>query len=104
MGTGAITVKDAFERSSNVAFAKLADQYYHSQPSKFTDHLHKFRLDTLTGIDLAQLHPENSFIKKPTNRSWANTTIPCYGAWLRRTGYTTAHAGMLYNAAANNGK
>ncbi len=97
-----ITVKEAFERSSNVAFAKLADQYYHSQPSKFIDHLHKFRLDTLTGIDLTAASGRPT-IKKPTNRSWANTTIP-YMAHGYEELVTPLHMLMLYNAVANNGK
>jgi len=81
LGAGSISVKDAFAASSNVAFAKLADQYYHSQPSKFIDHLHRFRLDTLTGVDIDAASARTT-IKKPTNRSWANTTIPIYGTWL----------------------
>jgi len=102
LGTGKITVKDAFERSSNVAFAKLADQYYHRQPSKFIDHLHKYRLDTLTGIDLTAASGKPT-IKKPTNRSWANTTIP-YMAHGYEELVTPLHMLMLYNAVANNGK
>lgn len=102
LGAGAMTVKDAFERSSNVAFAKLADQYYHSQPSKFIDHLHRFRLDTLTGVDLTAASGKPT-IKKPTNRSWANTTIP-YMAHGYEELVTPLHMLMLYNAVANNGK
>jgi cell division protein FtsI (penicillin-binding protein 3) len=102
LGYGQLTVKDAFERSSNVAFAKLADQYYHNQPSKFIDHLHKFRLDTLTGIDLTASSGKPT-IKKPTNRSWANTTIP-YMAHGYEELVTPLHMLMLYNAVANNGK
>lgn len=102
LGAGEMTVKDAFERSSNVAFAKLADQYYHSQPSKFIDHLHKFRLDTLTGVDLTAASGKPT-IKKPTNRSWANTTIP-YMAHGYEELVTPLHMLMLYNAVANNGK
>jgi len=103
LGTGAITVKDAFSHSSNVAFAKLADQYYHTQPSKFTDHLHKFRLDTLTGIDITATSGRPT-IKKPTNkRSWYNTTIP-YMAHGYEELVTPLHMLMLYNAVANNGK
>ena len=41
MGTHETTVKEAFAASSNVAFAKLAFQYYQNQPQKFYDHLHK---------------------------------------------------------------
>ena len=102
LGYGEITVKDAFERSSNVAFAKLADQYYHDQPSKFIDHLHKYRLDTLTGIDLTASSGKPT-IKKPTNRSWSKTTIP-YMAHGYEELVTPLHMLMLYNAVANNGK
>jgi cell division protein FtsI (penicillin-binding protein 3) len=102
LGTGAITVKDAFLRSSNVAFAKLAEQYYHSQPSKFIEHLHHFRLDTLTGIDITAASGKPT-IKKPSNRSWANTTIP-YMAHGYEELVTPLHMLMLYNAVANNGK
>ena len=102
LGTGAITVKDAFLRSSNVAFAKLAEQYYHTQPSKFIEHLHHFRLDTLTGIDITAASGKPT-IKKPSNRSWANTTIP-YMAHGYEELVTPLHMLMLYNAVANNGK
>jgi len=103
LGAHELTVKDAFLRSSNVAFAKLADQYYHTQPSKFTDHLHRFRLDTMTGIDLVATSGR-PLIKKPTNkRSWYNTTIP-YMAHGYEELVTPLHMLMLYNAVANNGK
>jgi cell division protein FtsI (penicillin-binding protein 3) len=102
-GNGKISVKEAFYKSSNVAFAKLADQYYHSQPSKFIDHLHHFRLDTNTGIDIDAASAKTT-IKKPTNRSWnANTTIPFMAHGYEEL-VTPLHMLMLYNAVANNGK
>ncbi len=97
-----MTVKEAFAASSNVAFAKMADQYYHSQPAKFIGHLHRLRLDTLTGIDITAASGK-PLIKKPTNRSWANTTIP-YMAHGYEELVTPLHMLMLYNAVANNGK
>ena len=97
-----MSVKEAFAASSNVAFAKLADQYYHTQPSKFIDHLHHLKLDTLTGIDITAASGK-PLIKKPTNRSWANTTIP-YMAHGYEELVTPLHMLMLYNAVANNGK
>jgi len=102
LGAGAITVKDAFARSSNVAFAKLADQYYHNQPSKFIEHLHKFRLDTITGIDIVAASGRPT-IKKPANRSWAKTTIPFMAHGYEEL-VTPLHMLMLYNAVANDGK
>lgn len=102
LGYGALTVKDAFARSSNVAFAKLADQYYHNQPTKFLNHLHKFRLDMVTGVDITASsgHP---IIKKATSKSWAATTIPFMAHGYEEL-VTPLHMLMLYNAVANNGK
>jgi cell division protein FtsI (penicillin-binding protein 3) len=97
-----LTVKDAFAASSNVAFAKMADQYYHTQPSKFIEHLHHLRLDTITGIDITASSGKPT-IKKPTNRSWANTTIP-YMAHGYEELVTPLHMLMLYNAVANDGR
>ncbi|HMO62973.1 MAG TPA: penicillin-binding protein [Ferruginibacter sp.] len=102
LGTGEISVKEAFLRSSNVAFAKLADQYYHTQPSKFVAHLHRFRLDTLTGIDLTATSGRPT-IKSPKNRSWAHTTIPFMAHGYEEL-VTPLHMLTFYNAVANNGR
>ncbi len=101
-GAHQITVKDAFARSSNVAFAKLADQYYHEQPSKFIDHLHQLRLDTLTGVDITAA---SGFpvIKKASSKSWSATTIPFMAHGYEEL-VTPLNMLMLYNAVANNGK
>jgi cell division protein FtsI (penicillin-binding protein 3) len=101
LGAGSITVKDAFSSSSNVAFAKLADQYYHNDPSKFLSHLHHLRLDTLTGIDITAASARPT-IKSPKNRSWSKTTIP-YMAHGYEELLTPLHLLMVYNAVANNG-
>lgn len=100
LGTGKITVKQAFAISSNVAFAKLGDEYYHNQPQKFYQHLHQLRLDTTSGIDI--VGAAKPFIKKPTSKYWAKTTIP-----FMAHGYeeleTPLNLLMVYNAIANNG-
>lgn len=101
LGTGKITVKEAFAISSNVAFAKLADEYYHNQPTKFYNHLHELRLDRNSGIDI--VGSPRPYIKKPTSKYWAKTSIP-----FMAHGYeeleTPLNLLMLYNAVANNGK
>ncbi len=101
MGTGKVTVKEAFAMSSNVAFAKLADEYYHNQPSKFYNHLEALRLDRKTGIDI--VGAATPYIKKPTSKYWAKTSIP-----FMAHGYeeleTPLNLLMLYNAVANDGK
>jgi len=97
-----LSVKDAFERSSNVAFAKLADQFYHEQPSKFIDHLHQLRLDVITGVDITASSGV-PYIKKANSRSWSKTSIPFMAHGYEEL-VTPLHMLMLYNAVANNGK
>ena len=102
LGAGVLTVKDAFARSSNVAFAKLADQYYHEQPSKYINHLHKYRLDQMTGVDITA-SSGRPLIKKAGSKSWSKTTIPFMAHGYEEL-VTPLHMLMLYNAVANNGK
>ncbi len=102
LGAGNITVKQAFLTSSNVAFAKLADQYYHSEPGNFVKHLQKFRLNQMTGIDIIASSGRPT-IKTPANRSWSKTTIP-YMAHGYEELVTPLHMLMLYNAVANDGR
>ena len=99
-GLGNVTIKQAFEHSSNVGMAKLAWMYYNSNPNKFVDHLHKLRLDTLTGIDLkGEIKPA---IYRPGSRHWSRTTLPwmAFGYNLVVTPLQTLN---MYNAVANNG-
>ena len=102
LGTGRVSVKQAFLASSNVAFASLAEQFYHSDPSKFVEHLQRFRLNKMTGIDIVASSGKPT-IKTPANRSWSKTTLP-YMAHGYEELVTPLHMLMLYNAVANNGK
>ena len=101
LGTGLITVKEAFAMSSNVAFAKMADEYYHNQPERFYDHLHHLRLDTATGIDIVGAAPP--YIKKPGSKYWTKTTLPFMAHGYEEL-VTPLQLLMVYNAVANNGK
>lgn len=101
LGTGLITVKEAFAQSSNVAFAKLADQYYHNQPDLFYQHLHNLRLDRVAGIDI--VGAAVPYIKKPDNKYWGKTTIPFMAHGYEEL-VTPLNLLMVYNAVANNGK
>lgn len=102
LGEHEMSVKEAFYRSSNVAFAKLADQYYHNQPKKFTDHIHSFKLDTLSGIDIVASSGKPVFYK-PGSKYWHATSIPYmahgYGELISPISLLS-----FYNAIANNGK
>lgn len=100
-GTREVSVKQAFAMSSNVAFAKLADQYYHKSPQKYIDHLKRLRLNQGSGIDI--VGAADPFIKEPSSKYWTKTTIP-YMAHGYEELVTPLQLMMVYNAVANNGK
>jgi len=102
LGAREMTVKKAFYTSSNVAFAKLADQFYHNQPKKFTDHIHAFKLDTLSGVDIVASSGKPVFYK-PGGKYWHATSIP-YMAHGYGELVTPINLVTFYNAIANNGK
>lgn len=100
-GHRGVTVKQAFELSSNVGMAKLASVAYASHPTQFINDLSKMRLDSVTGIDLiGEVKPT---IFKPTERRWGPTVLP----WMA-FGYNIQISPLqtlsLYNAVANQGK
>ncbi|MEQ8245750.1 penicillin-binding protein [Fulvivirga sp.] len=100
-GYGTITVKEAFEVSSNVAMAKLVDKYFGKQPSKFIEQIDKLGLSQPLGV---QIKGEGiPIIKRPTDKDWSGITLPwmAYGYGLELTPLQTL---ALYNAVANNGK
>ncbi len=96
-----ITIKQAFEVSSNVGMAKIATMGYSSSPQQYLSHLKKLRMDTLTGIDL--VGEKMPVIIRPGSRLWGPTTLP----WMA-FGYNVQVSPLqtitLYNAVANSGK
>lgn len=100
-GLGNVTLKKAFEHSSNVGMAKIAFVNYASNPNQFVDHIKKLRMDSVTGIDLkGEIKPS---VYRPGSRHWSRTTLP----WMA-FGYNLTISPLqtltLYNAVANNGK
>ena len=101
-GLGVISIKKAFAMSSNVAFAKLVNQYYHNDPMKFIGHLQKLQLNKRTGIDLTG--ERGPMIKTTQSKSWNRvTSLPWIGYGYESL-ITPLHTCMVYNAVANNGK
>jgi cell division protein FtsI (penicillin-binding protein 3) len=100
-GLGNVTLKEAFEHSSNVGMAKIAFENYASNPMQFVNHVKKLRMDSITGIDLkGEIKPS---VYKPGSRHWSKTTLP----WMA-FGYNLTVSPLqmltLYNAVANQGK
>jgi cell division protein FtsI (penicillin-binding protein 3) len=100
-GSQDVTVKQAFEHSSNVGMAKLTMTYYAKNPNQFISHLKKLRFNESTGIDL--LGETTPVIKTPKSKTWSATSLP----WMS-FGYevlvSPLQTLMMYNAVANNGK
>ncbi len=96
-----VTVKQAFEESSNVGMAKLATAYYSKNPMQLIDHLRKLRFNEYSGIDLKG--EGDPVIKTPKSKTWSATSLP----WMS-FGYevlvSPLQTLMLYNAVANDGK
>jgi len=98
---GMVTLKQAFEESSNVAMAKMVTANYSKNPLQFIEHLRSLNLHKPSGIDLKG--EATPIIKTPKSRTWSATTLP----WMS-FGYELMISPLqsltLYNAVANNGK
>ena len=98
---GSITVKKAFEVSSNVAVSMLVYNNYSKNPRRFTDYLYKFGLNKPLGL---QIPGEGMpVIKNPSNKSWSGMSVAqmAYGYEMN---ITPLQMLTFYNSVANNGK
>lgn len=99
-GHGVISVKTAFQKSSNVGVSKLINRCYADNPQKFVDRLYKMGLGRKLGLSIAgEGKPK---IKNPSDPTWSGVTLP----WMS-IGYETLMTPLqiltFYNAVANNG-
>ena len=96
-----ITIKKAFEISSNVGLSKIVNENYAKNPQAFIDHLKRFHLDQKTGIPIAG--EGEPYIRDPGSTNWSGITLP----WMS-IGYevklTPLQILTFYNTIANNGK
>lgn len=100
-GAGVLTVKQAFEKSSNAGISKLIFTHYRENPRQFTDHLYKLHLNEKVGL---QIPGEGEpLIKTPSSKSWSKLTLPqmAYGYEMKMTPLQML---TFYNAVANKGK
>jgi len=99
---GTVTVKKAFEQSSNAAVAELVDRAYHDNQSRFTNHLYDWHLNERMVLQIpGEAQP---VVKSPKNKSWHKSiTLPqmAYGYEMQLTPLKML---SFYNAVANNGK
>ncbi|RMG81625.1 MAG: PASTA domain-containing protein, partial [Bacteroidetes bacterium] len=100
-GYGKISVKRAFEVSSNVGVSKVIYRSYGKNPQAFIDRLYKMNLHKKLGVEIAgEAQPK---IKNTRDKGWSGVTLP----WMS-IGYevrlTPLQILTFYNAIANNGK
>lgn len=100
-GLGRVSVQTAFEESSNIAMAKLADKHFGSRPTDFLNYVDELNLSRPLGLQMAgEPVPK---ITRPTDKAWSGITL----AWMSH-GYgfeiTPLHTLALYNAVANDGR
>jgi cell division protein FtsI (penicillin-binding protein 3) len=100
-GLGNITVKRAFEASSNVGISTLVNENYKDKPEQFVDRLYEMGLNRKLGIEIkGEGKPD---IKYTDNELWSGLSLP----WMS-IGYevrmTPLQILALYNAVANDGK
>ena len=100
-GYGKISIKEAFEKSSNIAVSKLVFSKYKDNPRRFVDKLYRAGLNKPLGIELKG--EGEPVIKYPGDITWSGVTLP----WMS-IGYEVKMAPVqilaLYNAVANKGK
>jgi len=100
IGDGWITVREAFEQSSNVGISKIITNSYSNDQKAFTDRLYSFGLQNKLGIEIKG--EGNPSIRTPDDNNWSGITLP----WMS-TGYgvslTPLQLLTFYNAVANDG-
>lgn len=98
---GRVTIDSAFGLSSNVGISVLANQFYKDKPAQFIEHLRRFHLGEITGIEIKG--EGEPLIKNPGDEGWSLISIP----WMS-VGYevklTPLQVLNFYNTIANGGR
>lgn len=99
-GFGTVTVKHAFEVSSNIAMAKIIRKGFADDPQKFIDYLKKLKLHE--PLDIPIPGEGTPRVKNRDAKDWSALSLP-----MMAIGYelkvTPLQVLTLYNAVANNG-
>ena len=100
-GYGEISIGEAFELSSNTAFAKVIHNQYKNDPKKLVDRFYNMGLNKTLGLPIKG--EGKPIIPYPGDKNWYGTTL----AWMA-FGYgvsmTPLQTLTYYNAVANGGE
>jgi cell division protein FtsI (penicillin-binding protein 3) len=100
-GYGKLTVKEVFEKSSNVGTSKLIYEHYKDNPKDFVNRLYAMKLNEKLNI---QIKGEGEpLVRYPGDKLWSGLSLP-----MMSHGYevqmTPLQILTFYNAVANNGR
>jgi cell division protein FtsI (penicillin-binding protein 3) len=100
-GYGKLTVKQVFEKSSNVGVAKIITAHYANNQKKYVDRVYSFGVNKPLGLEIKG--EGQPYFKYPGDADWWGTTLAgmSYGY---ETKMTPLQILTFYNAVANNGK
>jgi cell division protein FtsI (penicillin-binding protein 3) len=100
-GYGKLTVKEVFEKSSNVGTSRIITEHYKNNPKAFVDRLYAMKLNERLDI---QIKGEGTpLIRYPGDKLWSGLSLP-----MMSHGYevqmTPLQILTFYNAVANDGR
>ena len=98
---GTISVQQAFEKSSNVAFARLAVDKYGNREKQFINRLYNMKLNERLNIEL--IGEGRAQIPFPGEAGWSRLSLPMIAMGYEMK-LTPLHVLTFYNAIANNGR
>jgi cell division protein FtsI (penicillin-binding protein 3) len=100
-GYGKLTVKQVFEKSSNVGVAKIITSCYANNPRDYVDRVYSFGINKPLGLEVTG--EGQPYFKYPGDKDWWGTTLGSmsYGYDSKMTPLQILN---FYNAVANNGK
>lgn len=100
-GSGTITARQVFEKSSNVGTHLLMRSYFYSRPDLYCQYLRRFRLTQPTGIHMkGEAVP---VVRNPDMKGWSKVSLTSmsYGYEMQ---ITPLQMLTFYNAVANGGR
>lgn len=101
-GYGKLSVQQAFEKSSNIAFAKMVVNAYEKHPEDYVERLHNMKLVEKLNLDIRG--EGYASITTPDDKTfWSKSSLPSLGYGYALT-LTPLHTLTFYNAIANGGK
>ncbi len=100
-GYGTITVKEAFEVSSNVAVSRIIHDHYRGKEEAFVERLYRMHLNEPLGIEIRG--EGQPLIRYPGDDFWSGISLPMmsHGYEIRMTPLQLL---TFYNAVANDGR